>query len=345
MIENHRHTWVHAADQPAPPTQWVCTDCDATGPGCIVCGHILETHGRTCDSCVSNLRNDLRNLRDMYRQLPDVIAAAAGLHAVRYDQRGGGKTKKPTDTSIIGGAAFVLAGPGNGPVTVLGREENPDDPMLRSTIRELAAAEQADPPSVYGVLTFHEDEWRSQQRQPAATKSTVDAAVEYLVVHVKWAAQHADPDTWAAFLADINALRGRLRNLTGHSAGPVKAGVPCMYCSGTVVQDWHTDGLGDVRRCTRCGITWETEARFMLAVREAHQALPTTHPDELVTIDDAKRIYKGRVRPARFNAWVSTGVLPPARDGDGRPRRDERGDVLYHLATIDLHVTSGEEAS
>jgi len=39
--------------------------------------------------------------------------------------------------------------------------------------------------------------------------------------------------------------------------------------------------LAGLRECDVCGLTWASEAHFMLAIREAHQALPTTHPSLL----------------------------------------------------------------
>ncbi|RHA38718.1 hypothetical protein [Cellulomonas rhizosphaerae] len=343
----HRHSWTpnpvldveHEHHDP-DAAAFVCADpeCPATAEACtsplrrdgktVPCGRVLLTAGRTCDDCVSRARNNLREIRDMYRQLPDVIAAAAGLHAIRYDQRGSSKTKKPTDTSIIGGTAFVMAG-GGATFTRAGRNETHIDPALLE-------AEAADPPSVLAVLTGWEDTWRGEQDQNAAMRTSVDAAVEYLVLHTTWAAQHSG--LWAEYLVDLAGLRGRLRNLTGQSSAPQQAGVPCPYCSGSIIQRWGRSGLDDVHECDTCHLTWASEAHFMLAVREAHSALPQTHPDQLVTIEDAKRIYKGRVRPNLFDTWVKRGRLDAEVDEHGMPVRDVRGQFLYRLGDIDARV-------
>lgn len=328
MNEDHQHEWTPTDT----PGTFACTECPATATQCRSCTHILTTHGRTCDRCVSHARNDLRAIRDLYRTLPDIIAATAGLHAIRYDQRGTGSKTRSTDITIIGGPAFVLAGPGSSPDSglQLGRGETTE------AIAYLAAAEQHDPPSVLGVLTGWEDAWRTESGHTAADITTLDAAVDYLLAHTEWAAQTSD--RWGEYRADMRALLWRLKIVTGTDDRPEKAGVPCPYCGGDVVQNWTGKGLNDTRVCDRCTVAFPTEAHFLLAVRHAHQALPATHPQQLVTIDDAKRIYKGRVPPRSFDQWVTRGSLPQAVGDDGRPVHDDRGRPLYRLATIDLQA-------
>lgn len=342
-----RHDW-----QPQPPADdpeglpagYTCARCPATAHPCGTCGRPLEhASARTCDRCISDARNTVRDIRDLYHALPDVIAAVAGLHAIRYDR--GGTTKptrggKGTDTTILGGAALVMAGPGaTGNVHI--------DPALY-------ALEARDPKPVLAVLVEWEDAWRAEQHQHAADTTTVAAAVEYLVVHTAWAAQHSP--TWGEYVKETRDLRWRLRILTGDDRRPVKAGVPCPYCAGTIVQHWRdvdpkkpgSGGLEDVRRCSVCGLTWASEAHFRMALREAHAELPDRKPDELVTLDDAKRIFKERgVRPNLLDLWVHRGVLQPAVDADGRARRDVRGAALYRLGDIAARCrrTVGESAS
>lgn len=347
-----RHDW--RPDDPDQPTGYACADCAATAHSCTTCRRpVPRIAARTCDRCISDARNCVRDIRDLYHRLPDVVAAIGGLHAIRYDRGGAGKTtRRPTDTTIIGGDALVMSAPGH----VNQPHPLPDDldPHERAIDVALRAAEHHDPPSVLAVLTGWEDQWRAEQHQPAAERTSVAAAAEYLVVHAAWAAQHSD--SWGDFVEETRALRWRLRILTGDDRRPVKAAVPCPYCAGTIVQRWRdvdperpgSGGLEDVRRCTVCGLTWPTEAHFRMAMREAHQALPRTHPDALVTIEDAKRIYRPRgVRPNLLDLWVHRGVLQPATDGEGRPRRDERGALLYRLGDIDarLGTTRTEETA
>lgn len=334
MIEDHPHDWIHADIQPAWPTRFACTECTATATGCTSCDRPQETIDRTCDRCISATRDRLRRIRDMYRALPDVIAAAAGLHAVRYDRGGGGKTKRSTDVTVIGGAAAVMAGAGS-----TGNVTSARDGNRSHTIDQLST----DPPSVLGVLTGHEDDWRLQRHEPAAEVTSVDAAVEYLIAQTQWAALVADVDSWYAYLQDLRDLHGRLVALTGQSNAPVRATAPCTECGHTVTREWGDTGLDDVHTCTHCGLTWANEARFLFALREAHQRLPETHPDELVTLDDAKLIWKGRIRPGRFDEWVARGAIPVATDDYGRPLRDARGRDLYLLRVLTNQV--GDDGS
>lgn len=327
MNTPHTHEWAPT------PDGFACTQCPATTTPCTRCDRPLNTTGRTCEPCISTVRNHAREIRDMYRQLPDVVAHVAGLHAIRYDTTGRTGRRRPTDTTIIGGAALVMSAPGYADKTRLGRHETTIDPTLLD-------AERHDPPSVLAVLTFWEDTWRSELHHPAATKTTVEDATRYLVINTAWAAQHSP--TWDDYLTDIRVLRQRLRHLTGASQPPERAGVPCPYCAGVIVQHWTASGLDDVRRCNGCGLTWESEAHFLLAIREAHQSLPAKRPDELVTMDDAKRIYKGRVRPNLLDLWAHRGTLVPARDQHGRDRRDVRGQLLFRLGDIEQRVNRAD---
>jgi hypothetical protein len=338
----HRHLWIDnpaaAVTDPDNPAHapdaalYACQDCHATAEACTTCGRVSET-GRTCQPCVDRAREDLRQIQTLYRQLPDVIAAIAGLHAIRYDQagRGGGG-----DTRITGGAAMVLAADGNANGTRLGRGETTIDPALID-------AERHDPPSVLAALAFWEDTWRVELRKRAATTTSVGAAARFLLSNTSWAAQNSP--TWDEYRADIRDLLHRLRVLTGDVRTPVRAGVPCPYCAGQVVQHWTTTGLGDIRVCDQCGIQWATEAHFLLAISAAHKALPQTHPDLLVTLDDAKRIYRGRVRANTLDKWVARGSVQPAVDERGRPRRNVRGEPLYRLGLVEHQLTTGEAAS
>ena len=333
-----RHDWQRTLNELHPDQVFTCTRCGATTGECGTCHKPLESStARTCEPCISRARNHVREVRDLYRQLPDVIAGIAGLHAIRYDRGGAkGKARRATDTVLLGGAALVMATDGSGDNVV----DRPDGTAIDWALRD---AEHRDPPSVLGALTGWEDTWRHEQHQSAATRTSVTAATDYLVTHTAWAAGHSDG--WADYLTDLAGLRGRLRMLTGQTQPPVKAGVPCPYCAGTIVQKWtgNRGSLSDIRECDVCGLTWASEAHFMLAIREAHQALPTTHPSLLVTMGDAKRIYRGRgVRPNLLDLWATRRQLRPAQTPDGHDRRDVRGELLYRLGDISDRLTPME---
>src|SRR5690606_39311758 len=75
----------------------------------------------------------------------------------------------------------------------------------------------------------------------------------------------------------------------------------------------------------------------------ALRALPTRRSSDLVTVADAKNIYRGRVRPNLFDLWVHRGVLKPSLDDAGKPRRDVRGVELYRLGDIAARVDAKDD--
>lgn len=332
-----RHDWTPVGEHPTSPESYACSRCPATTGACGTCAKpIGNSSDRTCGRCVTWARTLAWDVRDLYAQLPDVIAGIAGLHAVRYDRGGaGGGKARATDTTLLGGAAMVMASDGNvNHVNPVGAES------VDVALRE---AEHRDPPSVLAVLTSWEDAWRLELGITAAEGRAVALSAAFLVANTAWAAQSSE--TWDEYLSDLRGLRSRLRMLTGASQPPVIAGVPCPYCSGTIVQRWtgKRGSLSDVRECDECGLTWASEAHFMLAVREAHQSLPKTRPNQLVTLEDAKRIYRPQgVRPNLLALWVNRGHLRPAVGPDGREKRDVRGEPLYRLGDISERLAPAE---
>lgn len=322
MTEQHRHDWVHAAEQPAWPTRFACTQCPSSTLGCTVCGRPLETIDRTCDECVSATRDKLRRVRDMYRALPDVIAAAAGLHAVRYDRGGRGSSG---DVRVLGGEAAVLAGGGTASgVTSSARGDR------SHAVDQLPS----DPPSVLATLTAHEDTWRLEQQQPAATVTSVDAAVTYLLNHTAWAAQRSEVDTWLAYLSDLRTLFGRLGNLTGGSNRPVKEPTPCAYCGGVVQRRWTDGGLDDERTCTSCGESWPDEWHQDRATNWRILTAPVNDPDTLVTPEQARRALPDLKRNTLNQALKRDRDRHPDDQRIPTHGHNTHGELVYRLGDI-----------
>lgn len=351
-MSTHRHDWqpnpALDPDQPGhnpnAPT-YACTECPATASQCGTCPNVLEQTGRTCPDCVSKARNHLRDVRDLYRQLPDVIATVAGLHAVRYDQRGGKPGKvRATDTTIVGGAAFVMAAGGTATGHRLGRGETSIDPALLD-------AERHDPPSVWATITFWEDAWRAEHGDPAAPTNSLDDAIRYLLDHTDWAAQQSA--TWDEWLTDLGNLRGRLRRLTGESQPPVSEAAPCVHCGGTVQRGWSNEGLSDLRKCAQCGMTWPDEDRLRFTNHLRILAAPMTDPAVLVTTEQA-RIALPDLKRNTLNQVLKRDrdrTDPEHRDYDPHwvrrlPEhgRNVRGEVLYLLSDITAIITPEKAA-
>lgn len=270
----------------------------------------------------------------MYAELPDVVAAVAGLHAIRYDAARTSRSRA-MDTTLLGGAALVMSTAGSS-MRALPRAQSPVDVALQR-------AERDDPPSVLSVVTAWEDAWRRERGDATASVTSVAAAIGYLVDHADWAAQRSE--WWLQCRAEIDELRGALRMLTGRSSPPVPASQPCPYCGGVVVQRWTDGGLSEERICEECGTTWPTEAHFLLLLANTHRSLAWTHPDQLVTLADAKRIFRGRCRPNLLSTWVSRGVLRPVLDDAGAPRRNVRGEWLFRLGTITIMLDADDDTA
>ena len=151
----------------------------------------------TSSDIASELRTLIWDIRDLYRELPDTIAHIAGLHAVRYDKRGTGKSTS-TDVTIIGGAALVMASAGYDGGVTSARDGNRDH--AHDCLPD-------DPPSVLAILTRIEDVWRTNQHNPAAETTSLDATVNFLLANAPWAAEH-HPDI-NDDLHDLDQLRNR----------------------------------------------------------------------------------------------------------------------------------------
>ncbi len=341
----HTHQWTAnpayaiAPDEPgfdpqAPP--FACDECPATATACASCEQPSQTGARVCLDCVSLARTDLLRVRDLTLSMSDVVADLGGLRAVRYDSAGGGKPgRKRADTTILGGEALVLSAGGSPYPPRLGRWESSVDAAL-------LAAERHDPPSAFAILSGWAIAWAAERDDRIDPPSSLKTAAAYLHEHTTWAAEHSP--TWQDYRRAINDLLWRLRRLAGEIQPRQQTEpVPCVHCGGRVIRTWSKAGLSDVRTCQGCGSSWPNEERLRHIESQVVFALPEGTPDALVTIDEAKMIYRGRVRSDRFDAWAKS--LPPARGADGQPMHDEAGRALYRLGVIDGQVKSGAKES
>ena len=270
----------------------------------------------------SHARRLVWEIRDLYHELPDTIAAISGLHAICYDR--GAPTKKRTtlaDTPIIGGDALVMAGPGSTETSITRTAGERIDWAL-------AEAEQHDAPSVLAVLTKWEDTWRTAQGHPAATTTSVKAAATYLTTHTAWAIRDF-PDI-DSYLDELTTLRGRLRVVTGHINPPKPSDAPCIDCNGQIVQRYRTNttrpedaGLDDIRECNRCGTTY-TPAQYALAVQNRLEEV-RNDPDRLLTAAEARVLW--RLSEKQIYTWEYRDQLAPAG-------RDPKGRKLYRNGDI-----------
>jgi hypothetical protein len=189
---------------------------------------------RTCEPCLTESRSLLAEIAFMYdEELPRHLGQLRG---TGYDQ------VRSSEKPLLGGDALVLAGPGSGGTgaRVLTRGELEDGKVQGLDGREHHVDNFAvGAVAVVQVLAQWEDDWRHLRGDRAAfvtggTKAEVRAAVGYLEVHARWAAnEHPDFD---GYLDDLRILHGRLEHATGRDERPVKAEASCFDCSGTLLR-------------------------------------------------------------------------------------------------------------
>jgi hypothetical protein len=254
----------------------------ASHPLCTACHKSLPSdRPRVCRDCQDANTTQLREVLDMWAELPDVLEQHA-------------------PERLPGGDALVLAGPG------ARGEQGADDPERRRLIDDNSSAPI---PSVAWTLVSWADDWRhirdeeSRERETApAYEAVVRDAHAYLLDHAAWAA--AEHWAWAEYAADISHLHGSLLRATNRYRWPGRLGLSCFACRGQLVYrvireedadpppsrpqwwvakgtagpvdeaEWRRRHLGtagleeDHATCRNCGLTYNAEA-LLLAQRAA----------------------------------------------------------------------------
>ena len=222
---------------------------------------------------VSEVRLLVLGIRDLYRELPDTIAALAGLHAVTYSAIGSPSTG---GVKVLGGDAAVMHGAGTiSSVTSsrAGNREHAQDNL------------PTDPPSVLAVLSSIEDTWRHELGDSAADKTSIDASVAYLIANVVRAVQVL---AMSDDIAELTTLHCRLLAVTGHTNQPKASDAPCDTCNGRIVQKYGKDGLEDDMTCSTCGKTF-TATQYAMSAKTRLESVRTE--DRLVTAFEARTIW------------------------------------------------------
>lgn len=289
---------------------------------CALCSAPLrDDEITTCFGCIARARTCLLEIGELYDRLPDAIATLVG---ITYDGGGGGHARD--DTPVVGGDAMVILAGGTAGVVVGSR---------RGDRSHAADQLPSDPSSAAAVLASVEDDWRHARGDAAAPYApAVASSRRYLLEHLRWAAERHPG--FPIHLEDLKALRSRMEVVTHDDERPVPAGAPCMRCGGRIVHRWRADGLDtDARECERCGRSWSRVEAYRLAQRAAISSLPESHPDEFVTIADAKRIMRGRVPANTLDQWVKRGAV--AQQG-----LDVRGAPVYRLGDVAQRVERHE---
>ena len=261
---------------------------------CITCSRRVDAELAICATCLVDAQHVIIDTADAYAVIPDTTREVIGLRAIRYDKPAAGNPD-----------------PGDLPFGLNVKYDDPEDPRI-SAIRQ--------PETALDILHSWADAWADQRGVP------VEGSVfEYLAASTRWAAQHPDDSRWHDYLDEARRVRNVIRRLAG--LNPERQAAPCPHCGGDVVQEWTAVGLNDTLHCTRCPAIWATLGRFVITTTDALTAIPDTHPDLLVTTDEA-RLLLPNLKRNTLNVWLKRdrerqpatrripvhGILPDGRE-------------------------------
>lgn len=295
MDENHRHDW-----QPTN-TGFACTSCDQTTTPCSDCSRPLETTLTICDPCLNRARKIIRDITEAIDTIPFQHAEIIGLRSPRYDRDRITSSDDP-DRLPFGLDAII---------------EDPEDTRID-------AAKY--PATALDILRGWAAAWADTRNDP-----TPNDDLQYLIDHTLWAAQNQDASGWTTYLNEARQVRATIRRLLG--INPERENGPCVHCGGTIVREWLPDGLDDTRRCQQCQLTWPDEQRLAYTNRHTVIGLRATHPDMLVTIDEAKAILP-EARRGTLDTWARRGLARPESAKFPTHGTNLRGTHLYRLGDV-----------
>lgn len=228
-------------------------DDDCTDPGahrgcnpclighCIVCNrtHTTSDHPNTCPDCVGSVREDLTEVTELYRQLPDQAREASN------DGRPWAGARIP------GAAAMVAMGPSVDPQLVRVNREHHLVHLKGDMIPPLA------------VLAHWEETWAAWLGHDRSGRTTITRSAGYLDRALSAIAQQTPsfrdglvvaPPEFGEFSKAIGTLRADLERLV-HNEQVGEHGVDCFECGAQL-----TRRIRDPKRCHH-----KTPARTALA--------------------------------------------------------------------------------
>ncbi|WP_163540825.1 hypothetical protein [Occultella kanbiaonis] len=325
--ETHVHEWIEERVLCERLSQFACSSCGHSTAGCNTCNQPLETANAICDRCLTREREVLADTRRAWDLIDQPHRDVLPIGSIDHDTRTTGRD----DTPIVPiGAADRATGQDDFAVILDITKANPS-----RTVLDLLR----DPENVLDVLHERADDWATQ----ADTTATGDV-LAWLTSRLLWAANTLPTADWEDYRNEVRQVRWKLRHIAGIT--PERNIAPCVHCGGKVVQDWadqhgrpFTDGLSDTLRCTGCGTTWGDHARFDYLNLTTVRALPETHPDALVTLEEAR----AALPRAKRNTINQRIKRDRDREKAGRPRLiPERGENLRGQALYRLGDLTGE---
>lgn len=252
---------------------YACTQCAARAKPCLECGSPLASEAQlVCPSCVARWQGMLEQIGtwvSTFRANPFTYQ-----HSTSYDPNR--VTTSEDDVRLPFGLDAI--------------EEDPEGKVMRGI------------PDAVARLKEWAATWASWRGEPADWE-----VLEYLVSRVQWAMQNREESEWEIFSSELHQVRAVVQRELG--IAPVREPVPCVYCGGQIIRRWTSHGLGNLRRCSTCGAEWAEAAALAHTNHLVMQELPETHPALQVTLDEASRIYRGRLSPKTLMMWRKRGRL------------------------------------
>ena len=301
--EQHQHQWIQDRRLADPISTYACRDCAEQVRGCNTCDEPLATSMATCERCIERARHVIEDIVHDLDTVPFHAAEIMGLRAIRYD---GVRVTTSDDRSRL----------------PFGLDRVVEDP--EQVAQRIEAAKY--PATAVDVLVGWASTWAD-----VLGKTVGGSWSGFLIEHTVWAAQNPDTSGWFDYLGEARRVRATIRRLLG--INPERQPAPCVHCGGRIVQEWTPRGLDDQLRCTGCALTWRDRSWLQYANLHTVHELPTTHPDALVSLEEARRIFPTLKRNT-LNQWVARHILTPALDVQGRQQRDVRGTLLYRIGDI-----------
>jgi len=269
-----------------------CLHCEETTHPCLECGRAMGTSLLVCDRCLERAKRVVGDVAGWMTEHTFGVNLVT-LRAVRYDRDRPGASD---DARLPFGLDAVVVDPEDTRISAL---KHPDDAV--AILRDWASS------------------WADRRREVIGGDE-----LGYLLDHTLWAIQNQAESDWTQFHDEARQVRAVVRRLLG--IAPEREPVPCVHCGGRIVRDWTDDGLDDVRRCTRCGMEWETHARLLHTNALVLHALPETDPDTLATREQIWRVYP-LLQRATLRLWIHRGHIQ-------QRGKDVRGQDVYRLGDV-----------
>ena len=261
-----------------------CLPCP--GPHCIVCG-IEHVDQRTCPECVGQAREDVFEIRKLWRNLP------------RHALVGGNNGKLEAAREIPGGEAMVLLIPGSHGKGATAAKRRGDD---ASHLEDERDSETMLPEL---CLVNWEEDWRRMLGNPPDpdVPASLEDAATFLDEHLSWAAQ--EHDAFDEFAREVRQQRAHIEDVL-HAGERTETGAPCLEHNKPLVKVYGKTEADDRWVCPRC------PEPVSLADYARNTAQEGKKYAEWLTATDMAEVYD--INVGTLQGWASKKLVKKRRD-------------------------------